>query len=244
MNPMVRWIRKPTIPTEVIDKETRVKTKIRCVPLIATLLLAASISLSGCAATGRSAAPGSTIHTVETSIRQGIVQVDATSASLHELIKPDQADLQHAYNVYAANVAQMDTLATQLDTHSNRINALGKEYFSEWKKREDISADPQIQGRGAQGHAELAELYDLIPQANVGVGSALHAYMSYILETQMYLARHLTPKGIAAITPVARKGIKGGDDFKEALTHVLSAMEQVNAKVPRINEDTIPASVH
>ena len=217
----------------------------RVAPFLATLLLAVIIGLGGCATPGaeqRPAPPTSSIRAVETNIKQVIAQVDGIGVLLRELIKPDQADLQHAYALFAANVARMDALAAELDAHSNRINASGKEYFAEWQKGADALAKSQSQDDGDRDRVGMDALFDRIPQANVGVGSALHAYMSYIIETQLYLARHLSPTGIVAIMPVVRKGIQGGDDFKEALTQVLSAMEQVSANITHLEGGAIPAS--
>ena len=201
------------------------------VPLIAPPLLAAIMCLSGYAAAGveRSAESGGVMQTVETNIRQAVAQVDATGESLKELLKPDQADLKKAYDIYAANVAKLDNMAMPLDKHINQINSLGKDYFSEWEKRGDEYTDPGIRALSERRRADLGALYARIPRAGVGVMSALHAYMSYIIETRTYLSHELTPAGIEAITPVALKALKEGGDFQDGLKRVLTAMERAKA---------------
>jgi hypothetical protein len=123
----------------------------------------------------------------------------------------------------------MDTIAMPLDNQINQINTLGKDYFAEWEKQGGKYTNPQIAGLSEQSRANLSALYARIPQESVGVMSALHAYMSYIIETRTYLSRGLTPKRIEAITPVVRKAIKEGNDFRDGLKRVLTAMERVKA---------------
>jgi hypothetical protein len=203
----------------------------RFVPITVVLLLSVITIISGCATIWleRAAVTTCKLETVEENIRQAVMQIDATEASLLQLIRPDQADLKNVYAVYAANVARMDTIATPLDQQINQINTLGKDYFAEWAREGDKYTNPQIAALSEQRRADLSALYARIPQANVGVMSTLHAYMSYIIETRMYLSRNLTPGGIEAITPVVRKAVKEGNDFKAGLKRVLTALEQVKA---------------
>ena len=207
------------------------KIKTRFAPIIAALLLVVITIICGCATIGmkRAAATTCKMETVEENIRQAIGQIDATAASMKELVRPDQSDLKNAYAVYAANVDRMDTIAMPLDHRINQINILGKDYFAEWEKEGDKYTNPQVAGLSEQRRADLSALYARISQANVGVMSSLHAYMSFIIETRMYLSRELTTKRIEAIEPVVRKAVKEGNDFKEGLGRLLTAMEQVKA---------------
>lgn len=213
------------------------RTKTQYIQIIIALLLAAIVNLGGCASTneiGRSGKPNAEIRTVELNIQQTIAQVESTEESLQELMSLGQVDLKRAYDSYAANVAQMDTLAAQLDNHSNRINSAGKDYFAVWERQGGIYTNPDIKGLNEERRSALSEIFAQIPQANVGVGSALHAYMSYILETQMYLSRHITHKGIETIAPVAQKGIRNGEELIEELNAVLAVVDQVNVEMAQI----------
>jgi len=209
------------------------KLRTQRVAIIATLLLGAITCLGGCATTGmeRAAKTTNKVQTVEGDIQQAVVQVDTTKASLQELIKPDQVDVKKAYDAYAANVARMETIGKQLDKHTDQMNSLGKDYFAEWEKQGDKYSNPQIRELSEQRRAELSQVYAQIPQASVGVKGALRSYMTDIKEIQKYLSNDLTPKGIETITPVAQQAIKDGDNLKDAVKPVLSAMDRAKAEM-------------
>ena len=209
------------------------KLRTQLAAIVATLLLGAITCMGGCATTGmeRSAKTTSKVQTVEGDIQQAIAQVDTTGASLQELIKPDQADVKKAYDAYAANVAKMESIGKQLDKHTDQMNAQGKDYFAEWEKQGNNYTNPQIREVSEQRRAELSEVYAQIPRASAGVKGSLHSYMTDIKEIQKYLSNDLTPKGIDAITPVAQQAIKDGDNLKDAVKPVLSAMDRAKAEM-------------
>ena len=67
-----------------------------------TVLLGAITCMTGCATTGmeRSTKTTNSMQTVEGDYKQASVQIDATKASLEELIKPDQTDMKKAFDAY------------------------------------------------------------------------------------------------------------------------------------------------
>lgn len=213
------------------------KPRARLTAISTTLLLAAITLLGGCATTGmqRSATTSSKMQTVQADVQQAVAQVDSTGASLLELIKPEQSDLKKAYDTYAANVAQMEAAGKQLDKHTDQMNASGKDYFTEWERQGNTYANPQIRELSEQRRAELSEIFAEIPRSSVGVKGTLHSYLTDIKEIQKYLSNDLTPKGIESITPVAQKAIQDGDNLKDALKPVLSALERVKAAMEHGN---------
>jgi hypothetical protein len=50
-----------------------------------------------------------------------------------------------------------------------------------------------------------------------------------IKEIKLYLANDLTPQGIDAIRPVARKAVVDGDNLKETIKPVLNAFARIRA---------------
>ena len=60
---------------------------------------------------------------------------------------------------------------------------------------------------------------------------AYPVYLSDIKKIQTDLSNDLTPKGIEAITPVARKAVKDGDRLKDAVKPVISAIDRTKAEL-------------
>ncbi|MDO8723335.1 MAG: DUF2959 family protein [Syntrophales bacterium] len=209
------------------------KIKTKPAALFTTLLFGAIAFMGGCATTGmeRSASTSTSMKTVESDIRQAAAQVDATGASLNELINPDQAKVKKAFDKYSDNVAKMEQMGKRLLKHTDEMSTRGKEYFEEWDKQGNTYKNPQIRELSEQRRADLGAIYAQIPVASVGVKGAFNAYLSDIKEIQKYLSNDLTPKGIESIAPVAQKAVSDGALLKEAVTPVLAAIDRVRAEL-------------
>lgn len=195
-----------------------------------TLLLGTVTCLTGCATTGMERATKSTnsMQMVEGDYKKASLQIDATRASLENLIEPVQVDVKKAYKGYAENVDKMEKLGKQLDMHTEQMRTRGNDYFVEW---ESSYTNPEIRELSERRRIELREVYAKIPEASIGVKGALKAYLTDVREIQKYLANDLTPQGIAAVSPIAQRSATDGDNLKESIKHVLGAIEQVKVEM-------------
>jgi hypothetical protein len=189
------------------------------------VFLGAIILQAGCATTGADRAKKTTsmMQTVEEDYKQAPGQIDATNASLENLVDPAQSDRKKAYKGYAENVNKMEKLGKRLDTHTEKMAARNKEYFAEW---ETSYTNPEIRELSERRRIEMRELYAKIPAASIGVSGALHSYLTDIREIQMFLANDLTPQGIDSIKPIAQRAVKDGGTLKETIKPVLAAIDQ------------------
>jgi archaellum component FlaC len=168
---------------------------------------------------------------VESDISQAVMQVDATSASLEDLISLTQPDIRKAFANYSENVKKMDQIGKRLNRHTAQMKDRGKDYFEEWDKQENKYKNPKIQELSEQRRAELQEQYSQIASTSVGVRGALDTYLADIKEIQKYLSNDLTPKGIETITPIARR-VKGeGEQLKETLKPVQGAVQRTRTEM-------------
>jgi len=199
----------------------------------ALMLIAAILILAACATTGmeRSAKATTSMRTVDSDIRQALLQVDATNASLEDLIKSGQPDVKKALEVYSGQVAKMENQGQLLVKHTDEMSARRLEYFKEWEKQGNTYANPEIRELSEQRRADLSEIFAQIPAVSVGIKGAFHTYLSDIKEIQKYLTTDLTSKGIESITPTAQKSIKDGDNLKDAVKPVVSAIERARAEM-------------
>lgn len=184
--------------------------------------------LSGCATTGRERATETTtsMRAVENDYQQALVQIDATNASLEDLVRPHQGDLKKSFEAYTKDVTRMEKLGKQLTRHTEKMARQGEDYLEEW---ENSYSNPEIQALSEQRRVEVREIYARIPAASIGVKGDLQAYLTDIKEIQRYLANDLTARGIDAIRPVARKAVVDGEDLKETIKPVLSAFAKIRA---------------
>ena len=201
--------------------------------IVVTSLLLTAITLSGCATTGmqRSEKTGVTMKAVEQDIQKAVLQVDVTAASLQELVRPEQPDVKKAFKIYVADVDKMEHLGKVLFEHTDKMSAQGKNYFDEWQKQGDAYANPEIESLSEQRRNEMNTFYVKISESSVGVKGAAKAYLSNIKELRTYLSNDLTPKGVEAITPVARQAVRDGENLKASVTPVLNAIDAGRAEL-------------
>lgn len=191
-------------------------------PLLGFLLL-----LPGCATTGSGRAEKTTakMEVVDSEIRQAVVQIDATGLSLEKLITPGLSDTKGAFETYSENVVKMERLGEKLIKHTDEMSVRGKDYFAEWEKQGNTYTNPQIRELSEQRRSDLNTVYRKISESSIGVKGWFIAYMRDIKEIQSFLSTDFTDKGIASITPVARKAINDGTVLRNAVLPVLSALD-------------------
>jgi hypothetical protein len=197
------------------------------------MLIVTVIGLAGCDSTGRqrSREATTTMQTMENDIKSVAVQLDATGASLDELMRPGQSDVKKAFNLYTDNVSKIEKMEKDFAKHADEMKARGKDYFEEWQKEGDKYKNPQIQELSDQRRIELGEIYGKIAENSIGVRDAFKAYVSDAKEIQNYLSNDLTSKGIEAIAATARKVVDNGENLRLAIKNVQTAIEKARAEM-------------
>lgn len=201
--------------------------------IFAMLLIGTSAFLGGCATTGmdRSVKASNSIRDVDTEIRKMLVQIDVTAASLDTLTMPGQPDLKKSFNAYSDNVDKLDSEGKRVIKRTEEMKLRSNEYFSEWEKQGDAYTNPEIRELSTERRNKLAESYARVPAAGSGIKGTYNAYLTDLREIQKFLSIDLTPKGIEAITPVAKKSAQDLDALKASLMPVISALDEIKAEL-------------
>ena len=219
--------------TNQTNKEVKMKLTHESVYIHLSLLIIAVIGLAGCASTGiqRSAKATTTMQATDDDIKLVIVQLDATGASLDELMRSGQPDVKKSFDLYTDNISKIQTMEKQFAKHADEMKERGKEYFDEWQKEGDRYKNQQIQQLSEQRRAELGEIYGKIAINSIGVKDAFKAYLSDVKEIQIYLSNDLTSKGIEAIAPISRKVVNDGDNLKYAIKSVQTSIDRARTEM-------------
>jgi hypothetical protein len=209
------------------------RTATRFVLATLPIFTLAAFELAGCASTGmeRSTAATTTMKTVDADIQALVTQLDATGASLQDVIRPGQGDVKAAFNSYSGNVKKMEAMEKRFSTHADEMKLRGKDYFTEWKKEGDAYKNPQIQALSDQRRMQLGDVYGRIAENSTGVKDAFRTYVSDAKEVQTFLSTDLTSKGIESIAPVSRKVVDDGDQLKYAIKNIQNAIEDARAEM-------------
>ncbi|GFO55019.1 hypothetical protein GMSM_20260 [Geomonas sp. Red276] len=198
-----------------------------------TLLLAAATLVSGCATTGmdRSVKASNSIQQVDTDIRELIVKIDVSGASLDALVAAGNPNLKESFDTFTKDLGKLDDKGKQVIKHMEEMKARNTEYFAEWEKQGDTYTNPEIRELSDERRIKLADTYAQVPAAGAGVQRAYLAYLSDLKQIQIFLSNDLTPSGIQAIDPVAKKSIQDRDALKMSLGPVLVALDAIKAEL-------------
>jgi hypothetical protein len=172
-----------------------------------------------------------TMRTIDEDIKLVIVQLEATGASLAELIKPDQSDVKKAFETYSDNVSKIEKLEKDFAKHAEEMKVRGADYFDEWQKEGDQYKNPKIQELSEQRRAELGEIYGRIAENSVGMDEAFKAYVSDVKEIQMYLSNDLTAKGFESIVSISQTTVIEGDRLKNEIKKLQSSIETASLEM-------------
>lgn len=202
------------------------------VPRLALFIIVV-FGIAGCASTGmqRSEDTRTSMETMDNDIQEASQQLDATGASLDELMRPGQTDLKQTFDSYSKNVEKMEAMEKKFAKHAEHMKAEGIDYFDEWEKEGTEYKNPQIQKLSDERRADLGEIYDKIAENSIGVDEAFKDYISNVKEIQTFLSNDLTPKGIDAITPISEKVVSEGDSLKKAIQNVQLAIQNARAEM-------------
>lgn len=200
---------------------------------LAMLFLATVITSASCSTTGmqRSEEVQSNMQTVDNDIKKTIVQLDAIGASLDELTKPGQADVKRAFELYSENVSKIQKMEKDFEKHADEMKESGKDYFSEWNKKDQKYDNPDIQKRSDERRAALGNIYDKIAENSVGVKEAFKTYVSDVNEIQAYMSNDLTTKGITSIASLSDQTVRNGNYLKNELVNLQSAIEDARSEM-------------
>jgi predicted nuclease with TOPRIM domain len=215
------------------QKENTMHLKKSSLIIFAMLLIGTATFTGGCATTGmdRSVKASNSIRDVDSEIRKMIVQIDITAASLDSLVLPGQTDLKKPFDKYSDDLAKLDSEGKKVLKRTDELKARSKEYFEEWEKQGDAFTNPEIRELSTERRTKLAEIYSRVPEAGYGIKGTYHAYLTDLKEIQKYLSTDLTPKGVEAITPVAKKSVQDLQALKISLQPLLAALDEIKAEL-------------
>lgn len=209
------------------------KPALQSIACLSTMFIVAAAGLAGCDSTGRerSKEATTTMQAMENNINQVALQLDATGASLDEVMRPGQSDVKKAFNSFTENISRIEKMEKDFAKHADEMQARGKDYFEEWQKEGDKYKSQQIQELSDQRRSELGEIYGRIAENSVGVREAFKKYVSDSKEIQNYLSNDLTSKGIEAISALSKRVVDNGENLRKAIRDVQSAIVRARAEM-------------
>ncbi|OGW34885.1 MAG: hypothetical protein A2010_19060 [Nitrospirae bacterium GWD2_57_9] len=211
---------------------------------ILAIVLSGAVSLfTGCAKmkgeTGveRATKTTTSMETVTSDTKVASLQIDATKATLDDLLKTGQSpnaqpeDVKKSHERFSENVAKMEDIGNKLNKDIDKMHAQGNEYFEGWAKEGGTYTSPEMQKLSEQRRTRLDSSFREMQAAAAGVRPNLNAYLADIKQIQTYLSNDLTAKGISAIVPIAKAAEQDGAKLKKSFIPVQNAIMQARAEM-------------
>lgn len=199
------------------------------------MLIAAAMSLSGCATSDKSASiTTATLPTVQGDFDQAELQAEATTDALSELAVSDTKDLPQVYDTFRKSVERMEAAGKRIIDHADGMYFSGPAYFVEAGKTVTSCEFPRLKASQNTQPADLGPYFDQIAQETWKLKRAYRAFESDITSLNHYLSHHTTPRAVDAMTPLFRKAQMDSVHLEGALERALAALERAkSAKMAR-----------
>ncbi|MGO8836247.1 MAG: DUF2959 family protein [Limisphaerales bacterium] len=188
--------------------------------LASNLALTVAVAiLAGCAShnydKGSATAAGLRESADKISVADG--QLNATLASLNNLVERPQADLRPQYQQFSDNVDNLASLAKHVDDSVTSMRKNGKEYFAKWNEELAGIKNEDIRNRSAARQKEVSDAFSDVKRSYAEAETDFKPFMSDLRDIQKYLGTDLTPAGVASMKDVAAKANKTGATLKKSV---------------------------
>jgi uncharacterized membrane-anchored protein YhcB (DUF1043 family) len=186
-------------------------------------------ALAACKTSGveRSQATQSTIADFKTELQNYGKHLDATFASLDELVKNAKVDPKGEFAKFSANLDLLVKSAENAKSNSEQMKSLGDAYFAEWEKSAATITNEDIRKISDQRRAELQKSYKDLQTAMTTVAADAKPLREQLISLREYYLQDLTEKGIEATkTPIS--------NAKSASTKVTKGIKTVLDEVDKV----------
>jgi uncharacterized phage infection (PIP) family protein YhgE len=199
-----------------------------CTQLLTLAVVTALIA--GCASGNyqKGAAAGAGLQASADKITQGSGKIDATLASLNDLVN-NPGDLVAQYKKYTASVSELESSAKDVQGKVATMRGKGNEYFKAWDEQTAQIHNEDIKNRSAERKAEMQKRFTEIKMSYTEASESFKPFLSDLKDIQTALATDLTPGGVSAIKGAADKANKDAAPLKASVEKLAGQFRDLGA---------------
>ena len=152
-------------------------------------------------------------------------QIDATLASLDNLMSSDATQLQPAYNQYSKDVDKMHAQADRINKDAADLRTQSQTYLANWQQQHNEIQNPELRNASEQRRQTVMGRFQNIQTSYDHARTSLDEFISNLDDVRMALRNDLTAHGLQAIsqTNVVKDAQKHANNVKTALQQVQSS---------------------
>ena len=196
------------------------------------ILVAATLLIAGCKSSNyeKGSAAGAGLQASADRIGQGSAKIDATLASLNDLVN-NPGDLVTQFKKYSSAVSSLESSAKDVQNKVAAMRAKGNEYFKAWDQQTAQIQNEDIKNRSAARKEEMMKKFTEIKMSYTQASEAFKPLMQDLKDIQTALATDLTPGGVNAIKGAADKANKDAVPVKDSINKLATQFKDVGASM-------------
>ncbi len=182
-------------------------------------MAALATALAGCASNNyeQGAKTGANLTAAADKIAAGNGKIDATMASLNDLISNPQGDLAAKYSKFSDNVNDLQSTADSVDARVNDMQGSSDKYFKAWDEQLAKINNEDIKSESAEQKKAVMDKFSDIKTSYSQAKEAFKPFMSDLKDIQTALGTDLTSSGVTAVASAAKKANKKSVPLKKSL---------------------------
>jgi len=212
--------------------------------LITTLVAtgAAAALLAGCATSGYEAGnkTATNIEKAANKIAALTSQVDATLATLNELVSQPKPDLRPQFKAFESGLKSLEKSAADISKARMAMGNEGKEFLAKWDAQIAQINNEDIKARSQARKTEVFEKLQAIKRSYAEAEVAFKPYLSELRDVQKFLSVDLTQGGLTAIRDSVTKATANSVPLKQALDKLASDFKGVGVSMSSVTP--VPAT--
>ena len=189
--------------------------------LISTLFTAAVAAalLAGCATKGYESGnkTATNIQKAANKISAFSGQVDATLASLNELVSNPKPDLRPQFKTFASHMKSLESSAGEITKARMAMGTEGKDFLAKWDAEIAQINNEDIKARSLSRKAEVNEKLQTIKRSYAETEVAFKPFINDLRDVEKFLSVDLTTAGLTSIKDVVGKATQHAVPLKQSL---------------------------
>jgi len=211
--------------------------------LIANLLLASGLVwMAGCASTGYESGEkaAKNIQAAANQIAALPGHIDATLASLQDLVDKPQPDLRPQYKKFVKNLEKVESTAKGVAAARQGMADKGKAFMDNWDAQLAQIKNEDIKSRSESRKSEVEQKMMAIKSSYAEAEMAFKPFMSDLKDVQKYLGTDLTTGGVAAIKDTVVKVNQESDPLKVSIGKLADDFKSLGVSMSSVTPPPAP----
>ncbi len=188
-----------------------------------------------CASTpsDKGAATGKTVDQAAVEVEQSIAHLDATLASLGNLVTQPAPDLAPQFKAFSKNLDQLESTAEEVASLADKFDSKGQEYFTQWDQQIATVQNEDIKARSTERREAISASFKEIQNEYSEVRNEFKPLLSDLRDVRSVLSADLTLDGLKSIEGTVEDVSESSKPVKESLQELAGRFRDLGVKLSK-----------